>query len=343
MTGAATAVQVPVALYRVDHSARVTGGGLLSPPLRHLMRWVFGISDPVAIARGLRGAACRGEEHELIIYWDQATTSYEAWYDGHPMNLDEIQCDNYSSKDSVEFIFEVDGLPMRVTLVTVDRFKGPSLLRSNDTSSFKYELEIDGRRFLDLIKIYQLGMSELEVYEDAARCARNLRDSSTKDEARVVKTGGCIGSTFRMAKGMLKPVWSTSEKEIAASSTGHRTWETLITHDMLMAEQEDRMLRLAMKRSLKETRQPWWDTAGRRTKAAWKRMTAKHFIWLVLAVWLFCHVVLVVWIGFQQKLVPLIQHLYASFVIFAAIVYVPKLLQFSSGQETSSRQEEGSS
>ena len=69
--------------YQVDHSSRVTGSGVGLFGFgrrhhRHLARWIFGMSHPAA--SGLRGAACRGAEHEVILFWDEDVSGhYELW------------------------------------------------------------------------------------------------------------------------------------------------------------------------------------------------------------------------------------------------------------------------
>jgi len=131
--------------YQVDCSNAASGKRLSTTKRRVSFR--FGFSNRDAIANGLTGNACRGEEHEVVLIWSLTSGKRSVAYDGKEVH--------HSVGRRAEVKFEASwSIPGNHMLKIVAHAVKPV----NPYPGFQqYDFFLDGMSFFTMPSIYELG------------------------------------------------------------------------------------------------------------------------------------------------------------------------------------------
>jgi hypothetical protein len=123
----------------------------------------FGFSDPEAIASGMKGADCRGAEHEVVILWSLSSGKQVVLVDGL-----EVHFATARAMDKLQASWTMKGGHQ---MQVVAHASTPIF---NNTPGFRqFDLLIDGLSFWDMPKMYELGTNR-----GAARAPQSTRSSA---------------------------------------------------------------------------------------------------------------------------------------------------------------------
>lgn len=125
--------------------AAVAAGKRVSSTKRKI-RWRFGYANQQALANGLTGTDCRGEEHDVIIIWSITSGKRNISMDGKEIH--------YSTNRAglLEFNWQTNGNHV----IKVTCHAAPPL--SAQPGFRQYDLSIDGQSFFTMPKVFQLGV-----------------------------------------------------------------------------------------------------------------------------------------------------------------------------------------
>lgn len=218
--------------YQVERTHRTKGWNnllpLLGPKRRHLVRWIFGTSNvnPLPVApNGFRaiGADCRGVEHEIALYWVEVSGLFELWVDGHPKAIQENSA--ITAASSIQYVLDIpNGQSVSgfcEIKVMVDQPKA-SFFQSR-TKLPTFELEVDGQRFSNMIKIYQLGLTDREIQQDLEDTFRGFRQVPIRTRASEERRMIAIAKK-RSLKDAPKPWWHKLVRRLQRTNQRQRVW-----------------------------------------------------------------------------------------------------------------------
>jgi hypothetical protein len=107
----------------------------------------FGFANPEALANGLTGTACRGEEHDVTVVWSVASGKRLILADGHEVH--------YSNSRSG--IIDVSWTMRGNHVMKVLAHASPPL---SATPGFRqYDFFVDGLSFFSFPKVFRLGLA----------------------------------------------------------------------------------------------------------------------------------------------------------------------------------------
>jgi hypothetical protein len=123
----------------------------------------FGFSDPEAIASGMKGADCRGAEHEVVILWSLSSGKQVVLVDGQ-----EVHFATARVTDKLQASWTMKGgHQMQVAA------HAATPIFNNIPGFRQFDLLIDGLSFWDMPKMYELGTNR-----GAARAPQSTRSSA---------------------------------------------------------------------------------------------------------------------------------------------------------------------
>jgi len=132
-------------VYQVDWQ-NVAAGKVVKAAKRRI-RWRFGFSNKKAIAEGLTGVECRGEEHEVTLVWSLTSGKRIVIADGREVHFSK----------RVEPKFETTWTMKGGHTIKVVAYASPP---ASPAPGFKqFDLLIDGFSFFKMPRIFELGTS----------------------------------------------------------------------------------------------------------------------------------------------------------------------------------------
>lgn len=136
--------------YQIDFTAVASGKRIASTKRR--VRWRFGFTNQEALASGMTGTDCRGEEHDITLVWSLTSGKRLVLADGQ-----EVHYSN--SRSSVfEFSWTMRGNHVLKVIAHASPPIG-SNKHQRATPFRQYDFFIDGQSFFNLPKVYRLGLS----------------------------------------------------------------------------------------------------------------------------------------------------------------------------------------
>ena len=134
-------------VYQVDYSTS-TKGKRFSLTKRNV-RFNYGFSNAEAIAQGLQGIHCRGEEHEIILVWSLTSGKRLVTADGVEVH--------FSRGKRTEMRFECSWTTKGNHVMKL--VAHATRLGQGDNPSFRqFDLFLDGLSFFSMPKIFELGV-----------------------------------------------------------------------------------------------------------------------------------------------------------------------------------------
>ncbi|KAG7365216.1 hypothetical protein IV203_038419 [Nitzschia inconspicua] len=131
-------------VYQIDFSAVASGKRVATT--KRKIRWRFGFANEKALADGLTGPDCRGEEHDVTIVWSITSGKRQITMDGREIH--------YSTNRASILDFSWSSKGNHV--IKVICHAAPPL---QATPGFRqYDLLIDGQSFFTMPKMFQLGI-----------------------------------------------------------------------------------------------------------------------------------------------------------------------------------------
>mmetsp|Transcript_2747 Transcript_2747/g.7365 ORF Transcript_2747/g.7365 Transcript_2747/m.7365 type:complete len:575 (+) Transcript_2747:1789-3513(+) len=130
--------------YQIDFNA-VAAGKRVSSSKRKI-RWRFGFANQQALANGLNGTDCRGEEHDVTLVWSITSGKRQLMMDGQEIH--------YSTNRAgvLEHSWQTKGNHV----IKVCCHATPPM--SVEHGFRQYELAIDGQSFFSMPRVFQLGI-----------------------------------------------------------------------------------------------------------------------------------------------------------------------------------------
>lgn len=124
-------------------------------PNRQIIRWTFGFANPSAVAYGLRGRLCRGEEYVIVLDWSRSRR--QVWMNNIQIHESSTSGDNWNFAYSFDLRTKFDNQYHIVQVVATAT--APTLIRKlkQVTEEEHHQLFLDGEKFSDMTQIYQLG------------------------------------------------------------------------------------------------------------------------------------------------------------------------------------------
>lgn len=132
-------------VYQVDCSFAASGKTVAQTKRR--VRFRFGFSNAEALAEGLTGTACRGEEHEINLVWSLTSGKRSVTADGQEVHV--------SRGGRAETKFETSWTMNGNHTIKLVAHAAPPLRHVPGFRQF--DLLLDGCSFFDMPKIYELG------------------------------------------------------------------------------------------------------------------------------------------------------------------------------------------
>jgi hypothetical protein len=132
-------------VYQVDWNNEQTGKRLGATKRR--VRWRFGFSNKDAIANGLSGVECRGEEHEIVLVWSLTSGKRLVIADGQEVH--------FSLGRRTDQRFETCWSMFGGHMFKIVAHAAPPLF--NEPGFRQFDFQIDGMSFFSFPQIFQLG------------------------------------------------------------------------------------------------------------------------------------------------------------------------------------------
>ncbi|GAX10578.1 hypothetical protein FisN_14Lh078 [Fistulifera solaris] len=131
-------------VYQIDFTAAAAGKRVAATKRR--IRWRFGFPNKQALAQGLSGTDCRGEEHEIVVVWSVTSGKRQIMYDGKEIH--------YSATRTSVIDHSWSGKGNHVMKVVCHA--APPM--SANPGFRQYDMFIDGQSFFSMPKVYELGI-----------------------------------------------------------------------------------------------------------------------------------------------------------------------------------------
>mmetsp|Transcript_24985 Transcript_24985/g.54779 ORF Transcript_24985/g.54779 Transcript_24985/m.54779 type:complete len:575 (-) Transcript_24985:220-1944(-) len=130
--------------YQIDFSAIAAGKRVSSS--KRKIRWRFGFANQRALANGLHGTECRGDEHDVTIVWSVTSGKRQIMMDGKEIH--------YSTNRAgvLDFSWQTKGNHV----IKVTCHAAPPMSAQPDFR--QYDLSIDGQSFFTMPKVFQVGI-----------------------------------------------------------------------------------------------------------------------------------------------------------------------------------------
>jgi hypothetical protein len=132
-------------VYQVDWNNEASGKRLSATKRR--VRWRFGFSNKDAIANGLSGVDCRGEEHEIVLVWSLTSGKRLVIADGQEVH--------FSMGRRTDQRFETCWSMFGGHMFKIVAHAAPPLF--NEPGFRQFDFQIDGMSFFSFPQIFQLG------------------------------------------------------------------------------------------------------------------------------------------------------------------------------------------
>ncbi|GKY95059.1 hypothetical protein MPSEU_000470100 [Mayamaea pseudoterrestris] len=136
----------PRSVYQIDFTAVACGKRVASSKRR--VRWRFGFANIQALAAGMTGTDCRGDEHDVTFVWSLSSGKRTVLFDGQEVH--------YSSSRSGIFDYS---WTMRGTSHVLKIVAHATPPMSTAPGFRQYDLFIDGQSFFRLPKVFRLGLT----------------------------------------------------------------------------------------------------------------------------------------------------------------------------------------
>jgi hypothetical protein len=123
-------------------------------PTKHVIRWTFGFSKASALAYGLRGRHCRGEEYVVVLNWSRDLR--QVWVNNmliHESSATTIR----GNRGFFEYCFD---MPTKF-----DNLSHIVQIKAEGGRKLQAELFVDGEAFSEMMEVYELG----------ARCSKTIQ------------------------------------------------------------------------------------------------------------------------------------------------------------------------
>ena len=129
--------------YQINYRAKRAGKHITASKRR--ITFQFGFSSAEAIASGQIEGACRGEEHEVVLFWSHVSGKRELFMDGKLIHTSRGAYDN----TKFQFTWGIGPHILKI----VGSFKD----QSKNAAGRQFDLQLDGISFFRFLNIYQLG------------------------------------------------------------------------------------------------------------------------------------------------------------------------------------------
>lgn len=132
--------------YQINYRAKRAGKHISASKRR--VTFQFGFSSASAIADGLEGIECRGEEHEVVLVWSHVTGKRQLFMDGREIHMSK------AARGNTRFDYSWGIQGGHVMKITAN---GTPPLRKERMVHRQFDLELDGMSFFEFARIYELG------------------------------------------------------------------------------------------------------------------------------------------------------------------------------------------
>ena len=137
--------------YQINYLAKRAGKRISASKRR--ITFQFGFSSAYAIASGLAGVDCRGEEHEIVLVWSHITGKRQLF-----MNSREVHASRAARGNTkFEYSWTITGGHIMKIIAN-----GTPSMGEQSTCQRQFDLHLDGMSFFEFSKIYELGSTATE-------------------------------------------------------------------------------------------------------------------------------------------------------------------------------------
>ena len=133
--------------YQINYRSKRAGKHITATKRR--ITFQFGFSSAEAIASGEIEAACRGEEHEVVLIWSHVSGKRELFMDGKLIHTSRVAYAN----TKFQFTWGIGPHVLKI----VGNFKDQA-----KNNSRQFDLQLDGISFFRFLNIYQLGRMKVK-------------------------------------------------------------------------------------------------------------------------------------------------------------------------------------
>lgn len=153
------------AAYQID--CQTTKKGRMIAGTKRRICWRFGISNAVAVGRGLSGTDCRGEEHEVVFVWSLTSGKKFVLADGHEVHWSQESafCNPFDGSWECSWQASMAGAIREMKVVAhgssafFDTKKSQKKSNTSvaDGSFRRFDFLVDGVSFSEFPKVFELG------------------------------------------------------------------------------------------------------------------------------------------------------------------------------------------
>lgn len=135
--------------YQINYRSKRAGKHVTATKRR--VTFQFGFSSAEAIASGEIEAACRGEEHEVVLIWSHVSGKRELFMDGKPVHASKAARGN----TKFQFTWNIGSHVLKIVA------NGTPPMGDNPHQR-QFDLQLDGISFFRFFRIYQLGRMQVK-------------------------------------------------------------------------------------------------------------------------------------------------------------------------------------
>ncbi len=123
--------------------------------------WKFGFSNMEALQRGLSGADCRGEEHEVVFVWSLTSGKKFVLADGHEVHWSKQSpfAEKFEGSWQCSWHSQMAGANRLLEVVAYTK-KSKNNTSVADSSFRNFDLLIDGVPFSEMPQMFELGLTK---------------------------------------------------------------------------------------------------------------------------------------------------------------------------------------
>jgi len=130
--------------YQINYRAKRAGKHITASKRR--ITFQFGFSNARAIASGLTGGECRGEEHEIVLIWSHASGKRVLYMNGREVHMSK------AARGNTRFEYAWNAWGGHTLKIIAN-----GTPQSKSSYQRQFDLELDGMSFFEFSRIYELG------------------------------------------------------------------------------------------------------------------------------------------------------------------------------------------
>lgn len=151
--------------YQINYRSKRAGKHITATKRR--VTFQFGFSSAEAIASGEIEAACRGEEHEVVLIWSHVSGKRELFMDGKPVHASKAARGN----TKFQFTWNIGSHVLKIVA------NGTPPMGDNPHQR-QFDLQLDGISFFRFFRIYQLGRMQVKGLPAKEPMAREKQEAN---------------------------------------------------------------------------------------------------------------------------------------------------------------------